>query len=180
MTFRLHPRLEHGGHALGKLGVCRVLLKDNALFPWFILVPETDNDIIEFHHLSETDGNEVMRAVRTVSHFIEDHYRPDKINIGMLGNQVPQLHVHVIGRFESDPAWPGDAWSCKEKQPYSAARVAQVRRMIRPWIGGGEECGVQDQLTGPEIQDARPSYPAPIARESACGSGVGNSLFKLP
>jgi diadenosine tetraphosphate (Ap4A) HIT family hydrolase len=67
-------------------------------------------------------------------HFIGDHYRPDKINIGMLGNQVPQLHVHVIGRFESDPAWPGGVWSCEEKQPYAAARVSQVRRLIRPWL----------------------------------------------
>jgi len=134
MAFQLHPRLAKGCHALGKLGICRVLLKDNALFPWFILVPETEDDITEFHHLSEEDASDVMRSVRRISHFIDDHYRPDKINIGMLGNQVPQLHVHVIGRFESDPAWPAGVWSCAEKQPYAAARVAQVSRLIQPWL----------------------------------------------
>jgi diadenosine tetraphosphate (Ap4A) HIT family hydrolase len=134
MAFQLHPRLEKGGFSLGKLGICRVLLKDNALFPWYILVPETDEDITEFHDLPESEAENVMRAVRRIAHFIGDHYRPDKVNIGILGNQVPQLHVHVIGRFETDPAWPGAVWSCTEKQPYSASRVAQVRRIIRPWL----------------------------------------------
>ena len=134
MNFELHPRLAKGGHDLGRLGGCRVLLKDNALFPWFLLIPECDPSIIEFHDLPEEQARRVMAAVRTLSHFITDHYRPDKINIGMLGNQVPQLHVHVIGRFETDAAWPGGVWSCEEKQPYPAGRVAQVRRLIAPWL----------------------------------------------
>ena len=134
MAFQLHPRLEKGGHTLGKIGNCRVLLKDNALFPWYILVPETDCGMTEFHQLPEAEAEDVMRAVRRLAHFIGDHYRPDKVNIGILGNQVPQLHVHVIGRFETDPAWPGAVWSCTEKQPYAKTRVAQVRRIIRPWL----------------------------------------------
>jgi len=38
--FTLHPRLAAGTHELGRLGCSLVLLKDNALFPWLLVVPE--------------------------------------------------------------------------------------------------------------------------------------------
>ena len=44
--------------------------------------------------------------------------KPDKVNIGALGNIVSQLHVHVIGRFLSDPAWPGPVWGHGSESPY--------------------------------------------------------------
>ncbi len=33
-----------------------------------------------------------------------------KLNIGALGNLVPQLHLHVLARHPGDPAWPGPVW----------------------------------------------------------------------
>jgi diadenosine tetraphosphate (Ap4A) HIT family hydrolase len=42
-----------------------------------------------------------------------------KVNIGALGNIVRQLHVHVIARFEGDPAWPGPIWGFEQAVPYS-------------------------------------------------------------
>ena len=54
-----------------------------------------------------------------------------KLNIGALGNLVPQLHVHVIGRHSGDPAWPGPVWGHSLAIPYDAsaraARLAAVR-----------------------------------------------------
>ncbi len=44
--------------------------------------------------------------------------KPDKIIVGALGNMVAQLHVHVIGRFRSDPAWPGPVWGFGSRTPY--------------------------------------------------------------
>ena len=37
----------------------------------------------------------------------------DKVNIGMLGNVVSQLHLHVVLRNKDDPAWPGPVWGWK-------------------------------------------------------------------
>ena len=40
-----------------------------------------------------------------------DNY--DKVNIGMLGNIVSQLHIHVVLRKIEDVAWPGPVWGRK-------------------------------------------------------------------
>ena len=54
-----------------------------------------------------------------------------KLNIGALGNLVPQLHLHVVGRAPGDPAWPGPVWGHSPAMPYTdqarAALIALVR-----------------------------------------------------
>lgn len=44
----------------------------------------------------------------------QDLYRPLKMNVAAIGNIVSQLHVHVTGRMQSDPSWPGP---CYGEQP---------------------------------------------------------------
>lgn len=52
--------------------------------------------------------------------------RPDKINVAALGNVVSQLHVHVVARFRSDPAWPGPIWGQGERRAYPPHARAQL------------------------------------------------------
>jgi len=118
MPFQLNSRLAAGGHDFGTLGKCRVLLKDNAVFPWFILVPEVDDSITELHHLDATDYASVMFTIRQMSEFVETHFKPDKVNVAAIGNIVKQLHIHAVARNETDPAWPGVVWACDKKSPY--------------------------------------------------------------
>lgn len=118
MPFELNERLAAGCFDFGTLGNCRVLLKDNAVFPWFILVPEVDESITELHQLDATDYASAMFTIRQVSEFVETRFRPDKLNVASIGNIVPQLHIHIVARFEDDPAWPGVVWSCSEKSHY--------------------------------------------------------------
>lgn len=118
MSFQLNERLAAGGFDFGTLGKCRVLLKNNAVFPWFILVPQVDESTTEFHQLEPADYSSVMLTVRQVCEFAESHFRPDKINVAAIGNIVRQLHIHVVARYQADPAWPGVVWSCDAKQPY--------------------------------------------------------------
>ena len=65
--FHLHPRLEKGGLPLGTLMGCRVLLKNNALFPWIILVPEVAEGIEDLHQLDLERYREVTEAIRLIS-----------------------------------------------------------------------------------------------------------------
>ena len=118
MPFELNERLAAGGFDFGTLGKCHVLLKDNSTFPWFILVPEVDESITELHQLEASDYASIMFTVRQISEFMESHFKPDKLNIAAIGNIVSQLHIHIVARYESDPAWPGVVWSCDSKQPY--------------------------------------------------------------
>lgn len=126
MPFELNERLAAGGFDFGTLGKCRVLLKDNALFPWFILVPEVDASITELHQLEATDYASVMFSIRQISEFMEGHFQTDKINVAAIGNIVRQLHIHIVARTESDPAWPGVVWSCDKKQPYDKEAALEI------------------------------------------------------
>ncbi|SMY32908.1 HIT domain protein [Photobacterium malacitanum] len=109
MSFTLHPRLMADTTVLGDLPLSRVLLVKEALGPWLILVPRYDA-LREIHHLSEQDQQQLMRESSAVAALLEQDYQAEKINIGALGNLVPQLHIHHIARFSNDVAWPGPVW----------------------------------------------------------------------
>ncbi len=123
--FEVHPRLLGGSHMLGRLENCQVLLKDNSHFAWFILVPEVG--VEELHELGADDYRRLGEATRVVSEFVAREFAPDKVNVAAIGNQVRQLHVHVVGRWTSDPAWPGVVWGCDARRAYPAAEVERIR-----------------------------------------------------
>jgi diadenosine tetraphosphate (Ap4A) HIT family hydrolase len=131
MSFSLHPRLAAGGVELGSIGACRLLLKNNALFPWFLLVPEVDDGIEDLHHLEPARYDEVMAAVRQVSGFVAQHFRPEKLNVACIGNQVRQMHIHIVGRSTGDSAWPGTVWAFAGKQNYPAGDIAVITAAAR-------------------------------------------------
>ncbi len=109
MHFTLHPRLESDTTVLGDFPLSRVLLSKEALGPWIILVPRVD-ELREIHHLPEQDQVQLMRESSAVATLLEKDYQAEKINVGALGNLVPQLHLHHIARFSNDIAWPGPIW----------------------------------------------------------------------
>lgn len=126
MAFHLNDRLAAGGFDFGTTGICRVLLKDNALFPWFILVPEVDESITELHQLEAADYASVCFTIRQLSGFVQSHFQPDKLNVAAIGNIVPQLHIHIVARSPGDPAWPGVVWGCSEKRNYGKEEALAI------------------------------------------------------
>lgn len=130
----LHPRLSSDCHHLGLLDVCQVLLMDDCTYPWVILVPDRDG-MRDFHDLDVDDHLGVMRDITTVSRALEAMMPLDKINVAALGNQVPQLHIHVIGRKITDPAWPGPVWGVQQPEPYQPAALDERISILRELIG---------------------------------------------
>lgn len=116
--FTLHERLRADTFEIMMLQVSRVLLMDDSSFPWLILVPEREG-ICEIHELERDDRSVLVEEIAHASRIIQHLYKPDKINVGALGNLVPQLHVHVIGRFRGDRAWPGPVWGTGSAKPYA-------------------------------------------------------------
>jgi diadenosine tetraphosphate (Ap4A) HIT family hydrolase len=133
MAFTLHPRLAAGGFEIGRLGNCRLLLKNNALFPWLLLVPEVEN-IEDLHQLSLTEYDEVMLAMRRVSEFVASYFPYEKLNVGCIGNQVRQMHIHIVGRLSTDPAWPGTVWGFEGNQSYPENEVEKIRTAARKFL----------------------------------------------
>jgi diadenosine tetraphosphate (Ap4A) HIT family hydrolase len=128
MIFQLHPQLEHDTDLIGHFPLCKVLLhKDNAA-PWIILVPQREN-VKEFHHLLMADQQQYLIESQVICQALEALFTPDKINLGSLGNIVPQLHLHHIARFKNDIAWPGPIWGKTEGKHRTAEQQQQL--MIR-------------------------------------------------
>ena len=129
-SFQLDPTL--AGDAAGsiELNLCKVLLFNNSLFPWVILVPKKNN-LKEIIDLSEQDQIILMEEIAKVSKIMQKMFSPDKLNIASLGNIVEQLHIHVIVRFKNDPAWPKPAFG-HEKQAYS---IKQAQKIIKQFQG---------------------------------------------
>lgn len=132
--FVLDPRLEEVGHPLGEFPLSRVFLFDDARFPWLMLVPRR-KDIAEILDLSEADRRQLFDETLRAAEALRAVARPDKLNIGALGNIVRQLHVHVIGRFASDPAWPGPVWGHGERMPYPPHMVGPLMDRLAKELG---------------------------------------------
>ena len=130
MMFMLHQRLQEDTIGIVRLGLSRVLLMNDSSFPWLILVPEREN-IREIHELGAADRAVLIEEIATASEIIQLLYSPDKINTGALGNLVPQLHIHVIGRFRTDRAWPGLVWGTGPVQSYSEEELDRVSGRLR-------------------------------------------------
>ncbi len=133
MSFSLHSRLEQDTTLLGEFPLCLALLiKDNAA-PWVVLVPKKEH-IRELHHLSVKEQHQLLTEVQVVSQTLEALFSPDKLNIGALGNLVPQFHFHVVARFESDVAWPGPIWGntqgVQREEDEQVAMAERVRHAL--------------------------------------------------
>jgi diadenosine tetraphosphate (Ap4A) HIT family hydrolase len=117
VPFRLDSRLAADTLPIGDLPLCSALLLDDARFPWFVLVPRRAG-VTEVTDLSDEDAMTLMGEIRVATRVMLELAKPDKVNVAALGNVVAQLHVHVVGRFRSDPAWPGPVWGHGTRAPY--------------------------------------------------------------
>lgn len=124
-TFVLDPRLEAETIPVGGLALSSVLLMDDSRFPWLILVPRRAG-ASELTDLPEAEAVDLMREVRMAAGVMLAMSQPDKVNVAALGNVVAQLHVHVVGRYRSDPAWPGPVWGHGARIPYPAHAAAAL------------------------------------------------------
>jgi len=117
--FELDPQLDRDCHLIGDLGICRVLLMDDARWPWLVLVPRRDG-AREVFDLDDGDRTLLMREVSQVGqafmHFTGGH----KLNVAALGNAVSQLHVHLVSRRTDDVNWPNVVWGLFPRQQYDA------------------------------------------------------------
>lgn len=134
MAFVLHEKLAADCESLGNLDLCKVLLMRDHRFPWVILVPRIDG-LRDFHDLPREHALVLFDEIDRVSGILIDGFQAEKINVAALGNQVPQLHVHVIGRYASDAAWPGPVWNAGVVEDVDQAVVGEHAAALRRRLG---------------------------------------------
>jgi len=134
MGFVLHPRLMADTAVIVDWSLSRVLLMNDKRFPWIVLVPRRPN-LTELFDLDQTSRtlltNEIARAAERLKSWASLRGGTDKINVGIIGNLVPQLHVHVVSRRKGDAVWPGTVWGAGQPEHYGAAELMRVVGEIR-------------------------------------------------
>lgn len=138
--FELHPRLAADTHRLGRLDLSVVLLHRDAGVPWYLLVPSVG--AAEIIDLPPADRDRLQTEIQYLGEFVREEHTPDRLNIATIGNQVPQLHVHVIARHKHDPCWPGVVWGrLATEQRYDDADVDARRAALAERLGLRVEAG---------------------------------------
>ena len=134
MNFEVDHRIEAGAFFLGDWPLSRIYLKNEAHFPWMILVPR-ETLVQEIYQLSEWSRHRLMKELTALSQIMADIFNPDKLNIGALGNIVSQLHLHVVARFKTDKLWPHGIWQPNVvSEPYSVERASELMGILEKKI----------------------------------------------
>ena len=131
--FILHPQLEKDTFFISSLDLSDVLLMNDSRYPWIILVPRI-NDVCDITELSTEQRVEFNEEINHVASLIKKAYQPDRLNIAMLGNIVPQLHCHIIARFKEDFAWAKPVWGIGEAISYQIENKREIIMLIQSFL----------------------------------------------
>ena len=129
-AWHLHPQLADDSTPVIELALCEVRLMDDANHPWLILIPKVA-DTVEIIDLSPAQRTQLTVEIDTAARALKALFKPDKLNVAALGNLVPQLHVHVIARYQNDIAWPRPVWGAANACPYAPEQLVDRVRQLR-------------------------------------------------
>jgi diadenosine tetraphosphate (Ap4A) HIT family hydrolase len=127
--FALNQKLKNDCVVLGKIQSQLLLLMNNSLVPWFVIVPQTTR--LEIHQLLEEEQAELYANVNLLSNYVMQNYAVDKLNVASIGNVVNQMHVHVIGRRRDDYCWPNVVWGRPERVEYKKEEVGEIVKALK-------------------------------------------------
>jgi diadenosine tetraphosphate (Ap4A) HIT family hydrolase len=129
-AFQIHPQLLADCHRLGRLPATHLLLHRNAALPWFILVPETP--VADLLDLAPEPRGRILQECAQVSAYLKADLGLPKVNFAAIGNLVPQLHLHVVGRAPGDACWPMPVWRHLPPGPVMGRRLRRDHGRVGP------------------------------------------------
>ncbi len=131
--FKLDPKLATETVSVGNFELCEVRLLNDSRFLWLILVPRRAG-ISEIYQLDNTDQQLLITESSLASRILMEITAADKINVGALGNLVPQLHWHVVTRRRNDACWPGPVWGCGNQTPYQEEELGRLLTLLKDHV----------------------------------------------
>ncbi len=138
MTMILNDQLKQDSFSIVDLPLSNLRLLNDARYPWLLLIPRVP-DVSEIYNLDEQAQLLLTREIAQSSEILTDLFMPTKINVAALGNIVPQLHIHVIARFDSDHTWPNPVWGVGDAIPYKEndlkERLDKLKRAFAHHVG---------------------------------------------
>jgi len=126
---KLNKKFLISSHYIGDLKLCTVRLMDNEKFPWIILIPKR-KEVTDITDLNSKDQTLLMKEIVHVSKIMKKVFKTTKLNLEKIGNIVPQLHIHIIARYQNDYTWPLSVW-VKKGKIYSKDKLNLVLNKLR-------------------------------------------------
>lgn len=128
--FELEARMEAESCHVMWLGLCELRLVNDRRWPWLLLVPQR-NGVVDLHELTPLDQTMVTFEINDVSEALKREAGSDTIEIGKLGADTGQLHIHLVARKRGDPGWPAPAWGQEPREPYRPDEMRGVAERLR-------------------------------------------------
>ncbi|PCH80652.1 MAG: diadenosine tetraphosphate hydrolase [Hyphomicrobiales bacterium] len=128
--FSLNPKIEKDSIPVMDLELSTVRLIRDANYPWLVMIPAKP-DLVELIDLNRSDRHLLMDEISEISVILQKITKCHKLNVANLGNIVSQLHVHIIARHTTDPAWPGPVWGAINASTYTVEIQEQLIQSIK-------------------------------------------------
>ena len=127
--FKLDNRIEQDSFLVKEFNDFQIRIMDVREVFWVILIP-TKINLIELSDLDIEKRNILINFAVELGDYLKSKGSFDKTNIGMLGNVVSQLHLHLVLRKKSDPAWPGPVWGYNFKNKLDEKSKSNRSKLI--------------------------------------------------
>ena len=127
--FKLDDKLEQDSFLVKENNDFQIRIMDISEVFWVILIPKKSN-LTELYELEIKDRNYLLNFAIELGDYLKSKGRYYKTNIGMLGNVVSQLHLHLVLRKKSDPAWPGPVWGYNFKNKLDEKSKSNRSKLI--------------------------------------------------
>ena len=127
--FKLDNRIEQDSFLVKENNDFQIRLMDISEVFWVILIPKKSN-LTELYELDIKDRNYLLNFAIDLGDYLKSKGRYYKTNIGMLGNVVSQLHLHLVMRNKHDPAWPGPVWGFNFKNKLDEKSKSNRSKLI--------------------------------------------------
>ena len=132
-TVEIDARLKEDTIHLGFINGQALLLMNNSLVPWFIVLPNTSE--IELYNLPESERSVLEKNINLLSEFILTNFDVEKLNVATIGNLVSQMHVHIVGRHKNDFCWPGVVWGRTDRRAYKELELTGIQSLVVQKLG---------------------------------------------
>lgn len=86
---------------------------EESSIPWLKVFAK--EKVKELSFLSQEKRLELFNITNVIESALIEFYKPDKVNIASFGNYVPQVHMHIMARFQDDAFFPEPMWGKRQR-----------------------------------------------------------------
>lgn len=132
-SVEIDARLQEDTIQLGSVNGQSLLLMNNSLVPWFIVLPNTTET--ELYKLPESERRVLEKNINVLSEFILSNFDVEKLNVATIGNVVSQMHIHIVGRHRNDFCWPAVVWGQTARKAYGGSELTSILTLVTRQLG---------------------------------------------